>query len=306
MNVFVIVITYNGKYWIDRCFTSLRDSEIPLTVVMVDNLSNDDSVSYIKMNYPEVVQICLNENKGFGYANNIGIKYAINNGAEYIFLLNQDAWIEVNTMSKLIEISKKHREYGVLSPLHLNAQKNNFEKGLLTYLNDSKFNNVDFISDLYFKRLDEVYDVKYVNAAAWLLPIETIKIVGGFDPLFFHYGEDDNYMQRVVFHGMKIGICPNIYIVHDTDIRVEQESKALQTNYKSLLVQVTDVNDYINIKRFYFYFFRKALFTLFKLKFNKSKELFKKGIYIYRLRDRIEKSKLQNRKIEMSWINYEK
>ena len=89
MRVFVLIITYNAEKWIEFCLGSLKDSTIPITPLIVDNNSNDKTVSLIKEKYPEAIILANNQNLGFGKANNIGIKYAIEKGFDYVFLLNQ-------------------------------------------------------------------------------------------------------------------------------------------------------------------------------------------------------------------------
>lgn len=217
MTISVIVVTYKGFQWYERCFTSLRQSNVPISTVVVDNASNDGTVEYIKEHFPEVHLIESDKNLGFGGANNIGIRYALDQGCDYCFLLNQDAWIEPDTMAELIRISQAHPEYGILSPIHLNKEKTNVEKWLLQRLDDFRTTNSSLFDDLYFGRLKDVYRTKYVNAAAWFMPRKTLETIGGFDPIFFHYGEDDNYINRVLYHGLKIGICPRLQIVHDND-----------------------------------------------------------------------------------------
>ena len=94
MKIFAIVVTYNGMRWYDRCFGSLRNSDMPVETIVIDNASTDETVSYIKEHFHEVCLIESKENLGFAKANNIGIKRALDNGADYVFLLNQDAWVE--------------------------------------------------------------------------------------------------------------------------------------------------------------------------------------------------------------------
>ncbi len=128
INVFVVVVTYNGKYWYDRCFPSLLSSEVPVQIIVIDNASADDTVKFIKDKYPEIILFESDKNLGFGKANNIGIKYALDHNADFVFLLNQDAWIEVNTLEELIRVSILNPEYGILSPIHLNAEKTEIEQ----------------------------------------------------------------------------------------------------------------------------------------------------------------------------------
>ena len=217
-----------------------------MDTIVIDNASNDGSVEYIREHFPEVHLIESDKNLGFGGANNIGIRYALDHGCDYCFLLNQDAWIEPDTMGELIRISQAHPEYGILSPIHLNKEKTNVEKWLLQRIDDFRTTSSSLFDDLYFGRLKDVYRTKYVNAAAWFMPRKTLETIGGFDPIFFHYGEDDNYINRVLYHGLKIGICPKLQIVHDNDrprpLYDSREHEVL------MLIEYTNVNHRHDIK----------------------------------------------------------
>ena len=184
-NVYVIIVTYKGKLWYDRCFESLRQSEIPVKTVVIDNASNDGTVEFIKNNYPEIHLIASETNLGFGQGNNKGIRYALDNGADYVFLLNQDAWIEYDTLKNLIEIQQNNTQYGVLSVMNVSKEKDKLLEGFINYLADYKNCDPLLIDDLYWGRLKDIYEIKMVLAAAWLLPRSTIETIGGFDPLFF-------------------------------------------------------------------------------------------------------------------------
>ena len=300
--VFVIIVTYNGKQWYDRCFGSLRRSEIPVQVVVVDNASSDDTIEYIHANYPEVHLIQSDLNLGFGQGNNKGIRYALENGVDYVFLLNQDAWIEPDTISKLIAVHKEYPQYGILSPMHLNADKTGIEKGLINYVADLKITDPGWINDMYFGCLKDVYNTNYVNAAAWLLPRKTLETVGGFDPIFYHYGEDDNYMQRVLFHGLKIGICPNVIVVHDTERKMNKINNPNQDQLKNLLVEFCNINEMKSPIAFLFYSFQKAFFKSLKLRFDLSMKLTTEGIFIFKLKKKIAESRNQNIKVYRSWL----
>ena len=110
VKVFVIVVSYKGHRWYERCFSSLRESTIPIKTIVIDNASNDGTVEYIKSHFPEILLIESNENLGFGKANNRGLRYALDNGCDYVFLLNQDAWIEPDTLERLLDIHSRHPE----------------------------------------------------------------------------------------------------------------------------------------------------------------------------------------------------
>lgn len=209
--IFVIIVTYKGMRWYDKCFSSLRESMIPVHTVVVDNTPGDEDSEYIKAHFPEVHLIKTNENLGFGKANNLGMRYALDKGCDYVFLLNQDTWLIQNeAIAELVAIAEAHSEYGIISPMHLTAAQDK-----LFMMIGIGQDNMRLISDLYTQHLDTIYDTNYVNAAAWLLPRKTLLEVGGFTPIFQQYGEDDDYINRVLYHGYKIGVCPLVKIVHD-------------------------------------------------------------------------------------------
>ena len=96
---FIIIVTYNAMPWLSKCLESTK----PYAIVVVDNNATDGTVSYIKENYPLITILPQKENLGFGQANNIGMSYALKQGADYVFLLNQDAYLE-NDLFKLVSI----------------------------------------------------------------------------------------------------------------------------------------------------------------------------------------------------------
>lgn len=209
-NVCAVVVTHNGMKWLPRCLASLAHSSIPLDVFVFDNASTDDGIAYIRKNYPGVHLETSSANIGFAPANNRGIEYALRKHADYVFLLNQDAWIDENAIEELIRVFKEHPEAGIVSPMHLDGSHN----GLDLYF--AKQLPGPFVSDLYTGSLKKTYEAYYVNAAAWLVSRACIERVGGFDTLLFHhYGEDDNYYQRIIYHGFRLLVCTTSKICHD-------------------------------------------------------------------------------------------
>lgn len=301
--VFVIIVTYNGKQWYDRCFSSLRASQLPVHVVVIDNASSDDTVSYLKNNYPEIHFIESEANLGFGQANNKGMRYALDHGADYVFLLNQDAWIEPDTIKELVNVHQKQPEYGVLSPIHLNAQKTAIEKGLIVYLSTTRHTPNELISDFYLGLKKDIYDTNYVNAAAWLLPAKTLKTVGGFDPLFYHYGEDDNYLSRVFYHGFKVGIVPKVTICHDTERRVTATVEASMTFDKWLLQRSSDLlysDSHIN--SMIVEYFKLACTKLLTFHWTTFNENYRNTRFLLNNKKRIDNGRMVNKQKGETWL----
>ena len=197
-----IIATYNAENWIEKCLNSVIGSSLKMTVLVIDNNSTDGTVAIIKSNYPEVKLIRNQNNLGFGKANNIGIKWAYNEGADYIFLLNQDAWVEPETVKYLVEKQRQHAEYGILSPLHL-YNSHHLDRKFKSYLKGMGDEIIDSLSP---GEQDIIIEVRFVNAAMWMVSRQCIETVGLFAPIFDHYGEDQNFVHRCKFHNIKIGI----------------------------------------------------------------------------------------------------
>ena len=244
--VSVIIASYNFEKndWIHKCLNSLMDSTIKCKIIVVDNKSSDNTVKIIKEEYPDVILLEQAENLGFARANNIGIKYAYNNGAQYYFLLNQDARIEKDTIEKLVSVLNDNPDYGIISPLHLNSSGDRVDDNFEHYMKNCVM-DYSMISHLYFN-ISGLFETSFVNAAAWLVTRKCIEIVGGFDTsLFVHYGEDENYCQRVIFHKLKIGIYTGTLIYHERDCNTQTDSK-FTTNDSSkktrMLIKYGNIN----------------------------------------------------------------
>lgn len=300
MDVYVVIVAYNGAQWYDRCFSSLRQSSMPVHVVVVDNASPDGVKDIIKENYSEIHLIESDKNLGFGKANNLGIRYALDQGANYVFLLNQDAWVEPDTIGSLTEVAKDAPSYGILSPLHMTADKNHIEPLLLERLADRDTTDPMLLSDLKAGTLKDLYDTRYVNAAAWLLPRKTVETVGGFDPFFFQYGEDDNYINRVHFHGMKIGICPKIRIVHDA--RTERPLYDSREHEVLMMIDYTDVNKNHDVRREMRQHCLRAVTGFLRGRRTVSRNHYADYLWLKANRDAIEQSVATNRKVGLNWL----
>lgn len=234
--IFAVVVTYNGLRWYDRCFGSILASDVPVTPIVVDNASSDGSADYIREYFPQAILIESQENLGFAKANNIGIRYALDHNADYVFLLNQDAWLnEADAISKMLEVFDREENVGIVNPINMNGSNTALDEQYSTNLPGS------MISDIYMGRMREYYSARYINAAAWLMSAACIRAVGGFDTnMFVHYGEDNNYCHRVCYHNYCIFIYTGRTVCHDREYRSGHENEYRKQNFRQ-----NDINDRI-------------------------------------------------------------
>lgn len=283
--------------WVDRCFGSLRSSTQPVSTIMIDNGSTDGTIDYVKGHYPEVDVIEAKENLGFAKANNIGIRKAYDNGADYVMLLNQDAWLEENTLAMLVKTFDENKNVGIASPIHLNGS----HTGL-----DFRFHNCmngDFISDLYMQKVKPYYESPFVNAAAWLMSRHCIETVGGFDTLlFYHYGEDVNYGQRLHYHGMRFVINTNCAICHDREDRKTKDSKydtlLARTDRMLQRMEEGDINVDLNIPSIIQQLHRKKIKKVLRGRF-KAIAIINEEIHFL---ETVAESRRTNQKTGLTWL----
>lgn len=243
-NCCTIVVTYNAMPWAEKCFGSLMRSGHPTDVIVVDNASGDETVAIIRDRFPSVELITSETNLGFGKANNLALEILYPRGYKYIFLLNQDAWVEKETIDGLIHALENNAELGIVSPVHLNGQGTGLDLKFEMYAEDSKAPG--FLADYTSGDLKKsVYQTPFVNAAAWMMTHESVGAVGLFHPLFYHYGEDNNYLRRLHYQGFKLGIVANTRIYHDREDRAFNSLKDAPRNYyqRELLKEMLDPYD---------------------------------------------------------------
>lgn len=234
MKVLTIIVSYNFEQWIDRCLGSLYQSDYPTDIVVIDNASKDQTVQRIKTDYPQVQLIENPSNLGFGQANNIGMKLALEKDYEVVFLMNQDAWVAKNTIGTLIHLSKVYPQYGILSPVHLTASEKRLDPGFSSYI------GVETCSQLSTDK--EIIPLPFVNAAFWMIPTAVLKQVGGFSPLFYHYGEDKDFINRICYHHFQVGYSPLVFGCHDREYRPMDDKKFLHTEYVYHLSEYANLN----------------------------------------------------------------
>ena len=234
MKVLVIIISYNFEQWMDHCLGSLRRSEHPIDVLVLDNDSKDKTIERIRTNYPEVRLIENRKNLGFGRANNLGMQIAIEEGYDFVFLMNQDAWIAPDTIGTLISLSQKHTEYGILSPVHLTGKGDKPDPGFGDYA------SIQDINDL--PKFDEILPLPFINAAFWLISTSILKQVGGFSPLFYHYGEDKDFVNRLLYHQYRVGYTPKAFGNHDREYRPLTHAGFLRNEYVYHLSEYANIN----------------------------------------------------------------
>lgn len=226
MDVSVIIVNYNVKYFLFNCLHSVQKAMQHLNseVFVVDNNSTDESVDMIKQHFPFVKIIENKKNIGFSKANNQGIRLA---SGKYILLLNPDTIIEENTLKNCFNFMESKPEAGGLGVKMIDG-KGQFlpesKRGLpkpdvafykITGIN-KLFPNSKKFNGYYLGHLknNETHEIEILSGAFMFMRKETLSKTDLLDEDFFMYGEDIDLSYRIIKAGYKNYYYPQTHIIH--------------------------------------------------------------------------------------------
>lgn len=211
--VYFIIVTYNSSQYINNCLNSILQYESNSKIIVIDNNSQDDTIKKVRA-YSSVILFENQSNLGFGKANNVGIEYALKNGAKYVYLINHDAYLVESVVYQAIEIFTENPHLGILTPLQVQENKMELEVNFSRFLSWDGI-LTEMVNDAFLLgKPKEVYEAPFAQAASWIIRREALEKIGMFNTLFFHYGEDNEYLNRLKYHGYKLGLIPDKIIVH--------------------------------------------------------------------------------------------
>lgn len=207
--VTVVILNWNG--WKDTiaCVDSLLESDYDnLRIVIVDNHSSNDSVERLRHRFPRVKLLLSSHNLGFSGGCNIGIEEAIRHDSEYVWLVNNDAVVLPDTLSKLMSRATPADVGivgGVLYDLDDAKELQTWGGGVLTGL---------FSTPRFLKGPPKDSRSIYITGACLLIKTSVIRAVGSLDASFFMYWEDVDWSFRVAAAGYKLVIADDAVVYH--------------------------------------------------------------------------------------------
>ncbi len=213
----IVIVTYNGREYLPDCFNSLaKQTLLPKEIIVIDNASQDDSVKYVKEKYSQVDLIENKKNLGFAQANNQGIEVALQNKADYIFLLNQDTICEPDCLENLVKGIEKQKNVFAVQPLILcwpEKDKIQTAGDKIHYLG---FGYCDGYKKPAKKDVIEKLETNltYGSGAGLFINVQALKKVGFLDKDLFLYHEDLDLCLRARFLNYDIKLVPEARIYH--------------------------------------------------------------------------------------------
>jgi O-antigen biosynthesis protein len=210
--VSVITVNYNGEKFLEPFLESLSSNnkdKLSLEIIVVDNLSKDGSVNFIKTKYPNV-KVIENSINNYAKAINIGIK---NSSGEYIAILNNDTTVEKNWLNGLMGIIDQDEKIGAVQSKILFSDKETINSAGVEEVEDFYFRDIGF-GEKDTGKYDATRELDYFTGGAVLFKRKCLEAVGEFDEDFLMYMEDIDYSIRCRDLGWKISYCPNSVVYH--------------------------------------------------------------------------------------------
>ena len=210
--VSVIVVNYNGIELLEACFESLclmNTGSFELELIMVDNLSTDNSVDFIQERYPQV-KILKNDVNSFARALNIGVKSA---GGEYIAFLNNDTEVDKEWINGLLKVIKHDERIGAVQSKILFPDRATVNSVGVEEVEDFYFRDIGF-GEKDSGQYEEVMKRDYVTGGSVLYARECLKDVGLFDEDYVMFFEDIDYSIRCRDKGWELFYSPYSVVYH--------------------------------------------------------------------------------------------
>jgi GT2 family glycosyltransferase len=230
----IVILNWNRADDTIACVQSLRRMQYAnYEVVLVDNASHDDSVSRLRTAFPEIHLIANRENLGFAQGNNVGIAHLLAQGCEYVMLLNDDAEVGPDTISRLVEYAEHHPDVGIVGPTICYFAEPRViwsAGGAVTPHGEPSHLDVD--QDVSVVGT-EPRDVAYVTGCAILAKRAVVEKVGVLDNRFFIYFEETEWCARALKAGFRIVHVPEAVMWH----KVTRTARATTPRYLYLMAR---------------------------------------------------------------------
>ena len=215
--LFCVVVNWNLREDTLECVRSVLAAGIaPERVVVVDNGSSDGSVAALHERFgPGLPVLEAGSNLGFAGGSNLGIRFALEQGARRVFLLNNDTIVAPHLFGELERADASGR-FGIVAPLILDY----YRPDRISYLGDRRLAATLITRSLargqqaHLLRLPPLAEVDFVSGCAMLVRRAVLEQVGLLDTTFFMYGEDVDFCHRARAAGVRLAVATRARIWH--------------------------------------------------------------------------------------------
>lgn len=240
--VICVVLNWNRPVETAECLKSLQQVAYPhLELLVVDNHSTDNSVALLNQQFPHLQILQSQVNLGYAGGNNLGISYALNKNADYIWLLNNDTTVEPETLSPLVQEAQKNPQVAVFGSKILYGS----DPTQIWFLSGS-YDWIKHRHDFFARHWHDDPQVfgqqslpsDWISGCSLFMRAAAIKQIGSLDEHFFMYYEDLDWCLTAKEKGWKCLVLPHSRIYHHTQDIPLQDSRAISLHYYAIRNQL--------------------------------------------------------------------
>ncbi len=244
--VYIIVLTWNGREDTLECIKSLCQSNYPnYRILLVDNASSDDTVRVVKSEFPDIEVLENPSNLGYAEGNNLGIQYAIKQGAEFLLILNNDIIMDRSAVTILVNATSQDPNAFITTPAVYKYSSPD-ETAFRRKVWDStalRFRSAENFPEIAETRVSagpvvvpslptvEMLPTALAPGCSLFLSPAVIRQVGLFDSRFFIYWEETDWCTRAVRQGCRIFLVPAAKVWHKESRSFAKESQRSAYHY---------------------------------------------------------------------------
>ena len=213
--VYVVVLNWNRREDTIECLDSVGRMSYPhFKVLLVDNGSTDGSVEAVRAQFPGVEILASRTNLGYAAGCNLGMRYALDEGAEYVLLLNNDTVVDPSTLDTVVAVAEEVPRAGMLSPAVYQYEDPSRVWPAAGHWRRLTLSAIPFRNGGRRGSGGRPQEADYVLGCALLMKRRLLEDVGLFDPRFFLYYEDYDLCRRAHAEGYKLLYVPQARIAH--------------------------------------------------------------------------------------------
>jgi GT2 family glycosyltransferase len=233
--VAIVIENWNGEGYLKECLGSLMNVNYEnFYIILVDSGSFDNSVLMIEQKFPRVIIIKNEENLGFSSAVNQGIKRAINDGSEFILLLNNNTVVDPDFLTRMVKVLKKEEKVGIVGcKIYYFTEPNKIWFAGGDFIEWRMAGKYRYRLEKEENRLSGVHDSDFITSCCLLIRSKVLERVGYLHEPYFLGFEDLDFCYQAAKYGWDIKVNLDAKIYHKVSLVGEGETFSLNGYYRT-------------------------------------------------------------------------
>jgi len=264
--VLVLILSYNGKRWLEGCLPTVLAMDYPnFETVVIDNGSSDDTQTLLRNTFPTVSVVTLQPNRGYAGGFNAGLGYAAEHGAEFFLIMNNDTEIDRHALTALVVLASTRERAGfVTGKVYFHDRRDTFQSV------GKKEDRITWVgSHIGYEekdtgQYDETAERIFVDDIYTLVSRKMYDEIGGYDPQFYLHCEEFDWQLRAKKAGWKIYYTPSAKLWHHGSVTTGGVGSAINNYFleRSRITAIAKHGDAIRLIRYLLWSTGQSLYRL--------------------------------------------